>query len=230
MTNQLHEMSDTMSWKILVSAAKRALEEEGLSLTRVPGRGRSNVWEIKEDGRSKRVSIRTTRDRWFAFPPLKKGTEWKTLDKVEIVVVAAVDDREDPQSIEVYRFDAVDVRKRFDASYEARIEAGHVVRENYGMWVNLDVDDRGLPASVGAGLANEHEPIAVYRIEDLIGESGGEAVEARHGDKEEGDNKSEPFSVAPDNIAEVMDCARKRIASLSGMRLDAVRLDCRLET
>ena len=79
----------------------------------MPGRGRSNVWEVEENGRQRRVSIRTTKDRWFAFPPLQKGTKWKTLDDVDIVVVAAVDDRDDPRNVEVYRFDAEEIRRRF---------------------------------------------------------------------------------------------------------------------
>ncbi len=230
MTNRFNEMSDSKTWNILVRAARHALEENGLSPSRMPGRGRSNIWEIEEEGRRKKVSIRTTKNRWFAFPPVHGGAEWKTLDKVEIVVVAAVDDREFPQSVEVYRFDADEVRKRFDASYEARIEAGHIVRENFGMWVNLDVDDRELPVCVGAGLANEHAPIAVYQLEDVIKESSTERVEVAAGGEEGGDNESGPFSAAPDTIADVMEWARKRIATISGMRLEAVKLDCRLET
>ena len=230
MRNQFNELSDSKTWSVLVRAAKRALEEQGLSPSRLPGRGRSNIWEIEEERRRKKVSIRTTKDRWFAFPPLKNGTEWKTLDKVEIVVVAAVDDREDPRSVEVYRFDADEVRERFDASYEARIAAGHIVRENFGLWVNLDVDDRELPASVGSGLASKHAPIAVYPLEDVIEESGAETIEAAGGDEEEGDDESGSFNPSPGTIADVMEWARKRIATLSGMRLEAVRLDCRLET
>ena len=128
MANPFSEMPNHKIWTILVSAAKRALEERGLVASRLPGRGKSNVWEIEEDGRRKRVSIRTTRNRWFAFQPLSEGTQWKTLSDVEIVVVAAVDERDNPQSIEVYRFEADEVRKRFNASYAARIKAGHPVR------------------------------------------------------------------------------------------------------
>ena len=105
--------SDSRTWNILVGAATRALEGAGLAPKRVPGRGRSNIWEVEENGRRMRVSIRTTKDRWFAFPPLEKGTKWKTLDDVDIVVVAAVDDPDDPRQVEVYRFDAEEVRKRF---------------------------------------------------------------------------------------------------------------------
>lgn len=228
MSNQFSEMSDSRTWNILVSAATRALEGEGFEPKRVPGRGRSNIWEIEENGQQKRVSIRTTKDRWFAFPPLNGGTKWKTLDDVDVVIVAAVDDRDDPQSIELYRFDADEVRKRFDESYAARIQAGQTVKDNFGMWVNLDDDDRGLPASVGAGLAVEHSPIATYSIEELIGESGSEKTVV----SDDGDNvsESETSGREPHTIAEVMDWARKRIAILSGVRMETVKLDCRIET
>jgi hypothetical protein len=196
----------------------------------VPGRGRSNIWEVEESGRHKRVSIRTTKDRWFAFPPLKKGTKWKTLDDVDIVVVAAVDDLDDPRNVEVYRFDAEEVRNRFDASYAARIAAGQTVRDDFGMWLNLDGDDRGLPASVGAGLATMYPPITAFRLEELITEINAEPAAT----PEDGDATGAAAGVAiarePHTIGEVLDWARRHIATLSGVRMEAVKLDCRIET
>src|SRR5437764_14728201 len=91
--NLFNQMSDQQTWSILVRAAKRALEAKGFKLTRVPGRGRSNVWKIERQGKTQRASIRTTKDRCFAFPPLKRGTKWKTLDDVDVVIVAAAADR-----------------------------------------------------------------------------------------------------------------------------------------
>jgi len=228
MPNQFNEMSDSRTWSILVGAATRALEGAGFEPKRQPGRGRSNVWEIEENGARKRVSIRTTKGRWFAFPPMKKGTKWKTLDDVDIVVVAAVDDRDDPNGVEVYRFDAGEVRKRFDESYAARIQAGQTVKDNFGMWVSLDADDRGLPASVGAGLATEHAPIATYPLAELIAENGPETV----GGPGDGDTAADAEASGREakTIAEVMDWARKRIATLSGVHMEAVKLECRIET
>lgn len=226
MSNQFNEMSDSQTWNILVGAATQALEAEGFTPERVPGRGRSNVWEIEENRQRKRVSIRTTKDRRFAFPPLNKGTKWKTLDDAEIVVVAAVDDANDPKSVEVYRFDAKEVRKRFDDSYAARIEAGQTVKDNFGMWVNLDEDDRGLPASVGAGLATKHTPIATYRLEELIGASGSKETDASDDSSATG---TEAAGQEPHTIADVMNWARQRIASLSGVRAEAVKLDLKIE-
>ena len=198
----------------------------GFAPKRVPGRGRSNIWEVEENGRHKRVSIRTTKDRWFAFPPLNKGTKWKTLDDVAIVIVAAVDDRDDPRNVEVYRFDAEVVRKRFDASYAARIDAGQTVQDNFGMWLNLDVDDRGLPASVGAGLATVYPPIATFPLEKLIAETAAEPAVV----PADGEAVGTAATPAPQTIADVIDWARKRIATLAGARVEAVKLDCRIES
>ena len=174
----------------------------------------------------KRVSIRTTKDRWIAFPPLEKGTKWKTLDDVGIVVVAAVDDRDDPRNVEFYRFDAAEVRRRFDASYAARIDAGQTVRDDLGMWLNLDEDDRGLPASVGAGLATVYPQITTFPLEELTAEIPTQPAAV----PEDRDTAGTPATREPQTIADVMDWARKRIATLSGVRMDAVRLDCRIET
>ena len=215
---------------VLVGAAKRALEEEGLTPSRIPGRGMSNTWRIEEDGCHKRVSIRTSRNRWFAFPPLEEGKKWKTLDDVDIVVVATVDDRDAPRDIEVYRFDASEVRKRFDASYAARTQARHIVKDNFGMWVNLDAEDRDVPTSVGAGLAAEHEPIAIYSILELMGGNGAETVAVEAGKGVGNNDQNDASNVEPTTISEVLERARKHIATLSGVRMEAVRLDCRLET
>ena len=228
MSNQFNDMSDSQTWNILVGAATRALEDNGFEPERVPGRGRSNIWEIEEYGQRRRVSIRTTKNRWFAFPPLKNGTKWKTLDDVDIAIVAAVDDRDDPRNVEVYRFDATETRERFDASYAARIEAGQTVRDDFGMWVNLDEDDRGLPASVGSGLAVAYPPIATFPLDELIAKHEGEPTAASNRGESAGAGGA--ASGEPHTIAEVMDWARKCIATLSGVRTEAVKLDCRIET
>lgn len=96
------------------------------------------------------------------------------------------------------------------------------------MWVNLDEDDRGLPASVGSGLAIAYPPIATFALEELIGAHGGEP--AAVSDKVETVGASGATAEEPHTIAEVMDWARKRIATLSGVRAEAVKLDCKIET
>ena len=206
--------------RILVDAAIRTLAKPKVGLKRIPGRGKSNVWEIEEEGRVKRIAVRTTQDRWFAFPPMENGTKWKTLSDVDVVVVASVDDQHDPRRIQVYRFDADEVRKRFDESYAARTEAGQRHPDGYGMWVALDNDRRGLPASVGSGIAAEHAPIAICPL-------GEEADEEPEAADEKG--KEEVPGPEPETIAAVMSFARARIAELSGVPEEAVKLDCRIE-
>jgi hypothetical protein len=218
----LGEIPDQAAWHILVGAAKRAAREKGLELKREPGRGRSNVWKMEQNGKTKRVSIRTTRDRWIAFPPLQGGKKWKTLDNVDTVIVAAVDDPAHAKRVEVYLFEASEVRKRFDQAYAARAKAGQTLKDNYGMWVGLDKDQRGLPASVGSGLAEEHKPIAVYSVDELAAESG--AADTADSDFTDGEGGSQPGT-----IAEVMNWARERIATLSGVRTEAVKLDLKIE-
>jgi hypothetical protein len=226
MPNRFTEMSDQETWPILVNAAKRGLEAQGFKLTRVPGRGRSNIWEIEQQGKAQRASIRTTKGRWFAFPTLKHGKAWKTLDDVEKIVVAAVDDKDDPRKVQVYLFQAPEVRNRFNAAYAARTKAGLVVKDNFGMWINLDDDKRRLPTSVGAGLAADHQPIAEYSLDELLAE--GAPNTGLH--KDESDPvESEQSESPPRTIAEVMNWARRQIADLSGFPVQAVKLDLKIE-
>lgn len=168
MANQLEGFSETVKWRLMVEAAKRGAVAAGYTLNRMPGRGLSNVWMITNGGTSQKASIRTTRDRWIAFPPLEKGKKWKTLDQVDVVIVATVDDRDDPRNVEVYIFPAAEVRKRFDASYAARVAAGQTMRDNFGMWVALDQKGRNSPADVGSGIVDQYEPVAVIPIADLL--------------------------------------------------------------
>src|SRR2546429_123443 len=162
MVNRLEGLPETVKWHVMVEAAKRGAEAAGYTLDRVPGRGLSNIWTITRNGESRKASIRTTRDRWFAYPPLENGKKWKTLDDVEVVIVAAVDDRHEPENIEVYIFPTNDVRKRFDDAFAARTGAGQTVRNNFGMWVRLDQDTRNIPASVGSGIIDKYKPVAVF--------------------------------------------------------------------
>ena len=62
---------------------------------------------------------------------MEKGTKWKTLSDVDLVAVASVDDRDNPENIEVYLFPAADVRKRFNAAYKARTKGGLKVKDKF---------------------------------------------------------------------------------------------------
>lgn len=223
MPNQLEHLNETARWHTMVGAAKRGAEAQGYALARVPGRGLSNIWTITKNGKSQKAAIRTTRDRWFAFPPLADGTKWKTLSEVETVIVAAVDSRDEPENVEVYIFPADEVRSRFDAAYAARVKAGQVVKNNFGMWVSLDQDDRGIPASTGSGIVKKHKRVAIYPIKDLL--AGNETKVAEQVE----DEASADADAGPSTIAEVMDWARQRVADIAGVSPQAVKLDLKVE-
>jgi hypothetical protein len=228
MANRFLEMSDSDTWNILSTAISRAASEHGWALNRVPGRGRSNVWELNKDGKKQSASFRTTKDRWFAFPPLNAGTRWKTLDDADLVFVAAVDDRFDPRRVQIYQFPADEVRRRFNEAYSARIKAGSKVRDNFGMWVALDFDKRARPSAVGSGLAEKYDPIAVYDIDSLIdAPQGAESIEISTLGNPFEDGSSE--TEAPTTIAEVLTQARERVAAIAGVKFDAVKLELRIE-
>ena len=223
MANRLKEMGESAAWRLMVGAALRGAEECGFQLVRKPGRGLSNTWELTKGGKTRVASVRTTRDRWIAFPPLNSGKNWKTLDDVDLVLVSAVDDRLNPQNVDVYLFPADEVRKRFDDSYAARMKAGHTVRDDYGMWVMLDKGDPSVPGQVGCGLATDYPAIARYSLDELQETS---AETAREVDSATPDAADE---IEPTTVGEVLSWARARIANLSGVSTDAIKLDLRIE-
>jgi len=232
--NQFAGLTSKAVWRLLCEAAKRAMEAGGYELARVPGRGLSNVWLFERNGKRGSASIRTSRDRWFAFPPLKGGAKWKTLDDVDVVIVAAVDKADNPEKVEVYIFEADVVRKHFRAAHLARISAGHRVKDNFGMWLKLDRDDRGLATSVGSGLADQRPPVASYPIAELMAVAGSAlSVPAPAGSL-----AATVASFVPDEqaavrgnetISHIMATARERVAQLAGVRLEAVKLDVKIE-
>lgn len=228
MPNRLKDMGESAAWQLMVGAARRGAEKVGYVLTRRPGRGLSNIWRIEKEGHSSIASIRTTRDRWVAFPPLENGAKWKTLDDVQQVLVAAVDDPYDPQNVDVYLFPAAEVRKRFDASYAARIKAGHTIRDNYGMWIKLDAGDPTVPSQVGAGLADEYPAIARFSLDEL--DSDREPVETvSQPDATELEGAHESTVPALRTVGDVMAFARAQIAELTNMASEAIKLDLKIE-
>ncbi|WP_424579252.1 hypothetical protein [Bradyrhizobium sp. USDA 241] len=171
---------------------------------------------ITKWGKTRKASIRTTRDRWFAFPPLENGKKWKTLDEVDVVIVATVDDRHDPKNVEVYIFPAAEVRKRFDASYAARVAAGQTMRDNFGMWVALDKKERNSPADVGSGIVDHYKPVAVIPIADLLADADEEIAEAASADESAPDVDNDPPLTIPE--------AKRRLALTLGLKPENIKI------
>jgi hypothetical protein len=151
----------------MVSAAVRGAEAAGYAMTRQPGRGLSNTYEMLKDGKAQIANIRTTRDRYIAFPPLNGGKQWKTLDTSDLVLISAVDNTINPQNIEVYLFPGNEVRKRFNDSYAARTRNGRAARDDFGMWVMIDKGDDEIVSQIGHSLAIDYPAIAQFSIDEL---------------------------------------------------------------
>lgn len=228
MTNRLKEMGETASWRLMVSAAIEGARRAGYALERRPGRGLSNTYNVTKDGKTKSASVRTTRDRWIAFPPLDDGTRWKTLDDVELVLVSAVDDRLNPQNVDVYLFPADEVRRRFNASYAARTEQGHVVRNDYGMWVMLDKGDDQVPSQVGHSLALDYPAIARFSLDEL--ENGVQPDTKVMADEAVPEPKESAHDEVPllATVSDVLSFARTKIAVLTGMPAESIKLDLKM--
>jgi hypothetical protein len=228
MTNRLKKMGESPAWHLMVRGAVKGAEQAGYTLKRQPGRGLSNTYEVTKNGMTKIASVRTTRDRAIAFPPLDKGKRWKTLSNVELVLVSAVDDKDNPQEVDVYLFPADEVRNRFDASYAARTKAGHVVRDDYGMWITLDKGDSAVPSQVGHSLALDYPAIAHFTIDELEAEMGMGASDEDADAPVEPLDLAAPVEVELPTIADVLVFARKKIAALSGLPVEAISLDLKM--
>lgn len=228
MSTRLKDMGQGAAWRLMVRGALKGAEQAGYTLKRQPGRGLSNTYEMTKDGETKVASVRTTQDRWIAFPPLDKGKHWKTLDDVELVLVSAVDDRYNPQNVDVYLFPADEVRRRFDASYAARIAEGHTVRDDYGMWVLLDKGDDQVVGQVGHSLAVDYPAIAHFTIDELEGEvpdrSSGQDEEAAADPMDAERTVDDQLNT----IAEVLSFAREKIAALSGLPASSITLELKM--
>lgn len=194
-----------------------ALEAQGYALKKVPGRGLSSIWTYEKGEDKGRLAIRTSQDTWFAFPRHSEG--WKTLDSVDKVVVASVDNHDAPQQIEVYMFGAEEVRKCFNASRKARIDAGMIVKDGYGMWIKINViDHTNYPQGVGSGLGDIYPAIFVEPLAEDISNDMSFLEEI------------EPLSnIAPDtSIVDILDAAKLSISKRLGVPKSHVVLEMRL--
>lgn len=221
MSTPFRRLPSAERWRKLVSCARQGLEENGYQVRIVPGMGRQNVWFVKKDGVEKHASVRTTQDRHIAFPPLEGG-RWKTLDDVEQVVVASVDDRDRPRKAEVFIFPADDVRKRFNEAHAARIKAGRTMTPNFGMWVALDLRETGGVNDIASGIAENYQPISVIPLDNELPEPPERASSVLQTSGSARQNAGRP------NVQQALLNARREIAAITGVPLEQIRLELRI--
>lgn len=150
----------------LWEAGLETLKQRGWSVLRVPGAGKSSLRQITKDGQSKLVAIRTTQDRWMAFPRTKDDAGWLTLDDVDLVMAVSVDDTDEPKMALVHLFEQKDIKARYDRAYAARKRAGRSIPVGRGVWISLYREECASPVSlVGAGAGLAFPPIALVPLD-----------------------------------------------------------------
>ncbi len=195
----------------LFQNAVEALEKQGWTVERIPREGKSSVRRITKDGVTKTVSIRTTQDKWIAFPRNNKNDGWATLRDVDYVVAASVDDRDNPRFAQIHMIEGDEMRARFDRAYAARKAAGFVLPKGRGIWVSLYEKESNDPVShVGAGAGLAHPPIARVPLTGEKGAKAGKEMDALDVEMEE----------APLTIAE----AKRRLALSLGVNETDIKI------
>lgn len=145
----------------LLQIGYQTMEEEGWSLERVPGIGKSSVRRLVRGAESKLVSFKTTQDQWLAFSRTADDRAWSTLQDVDAVVVISVDDCGNPRNANVHFVDKNDLLARFDRAYAARKAAGHTIPVGRGVWISLYDAEKSSPVNlIGAGAGIAFPPIA----------------------------------------------------------------------
>ncbi len=141
----------------LFDVGVETLEGQGWAVERIPGAGKSSLRRITKNGKSKKVSIRTTQDTYIAFPRTQDDKAWVTLSEVDAVVAVSVDDGDNPKFALVHILPGDEMRDRFDRTYKARRAAKHSIPLGRGVWLSLYQDEATSPPHlVGAGAGNAH--------------------------------------------------------------------------
>jgi hypothetical protein len=200
--------------RALVDAALATLEQQGWAVAKVRGGGKGRVRRITKAGKSRLAVIRTTQDRYLAFPRAEDGA-WITLSDVDVVVAASVDDAVDPHFALVHIFDGDEMRQRYDRAYKARIDAGHSIPDGRGLWLALYEEESNAPGRVGAGAGLVHPPIAKVPLNG-VGRSGGRPSTDTPRKSADG----APDEYVPLTIAE----AKARLARTLGVDPSAIKI------
>src|SRR5262245_36789386 len=151
--------------RALIDAAFSVLKSKGWKVERVNGEVRGRVRRITLNGKSKLAAIRTSQDRWIAFPRTPDDKKWLTLSSVDVVVASVVDDPTNPRMAQVHMFDARDLEKRFDRTLAARRKVGHQIEVGRGLWLPVYEKHGDNPVYfVGGGIGVDSPAIATVPL------------------------------------------------------------------
>jgi len=219
MTNVSGTIEKRATRRGLFAFAVKALEDDGWTVSRVPRGGKASLRLITKGNMSHKVSIRTSQDAWIAFPRKRDGTGWVTLDDVDFVVAASVNDKINPTQARVHMIPGDEARARFERAYAARKKARHTLPVGRGIWLSLYDQDAADPVShVGAGMGRDYGTLATL---DLT--KGSMPVESEGTDdetEEEDDDRVVASADAPLTIAD----AKRRLAETLGVPESAIKI------
>lgn len=163
--------------KRLFEIGVETLQKQGWTVTKEK-LGKSSVRRISKNGESKLVSIRTTQDKWIAFPPKPDRKSFITLDDVDVVIAVSVDHGDKPREALVHWLPADDMRKRFNAALKARIAAKRVQPDRRGVWIPLyerEGDNPDNVSYIGGGAGLDYPAIAHVSMNGAVAPSGADA-------------------------------------------------------
>jgi hypothetical protein len=147
------------------------LRKQGWKVEKRKGFG-SSVRFISKGGKTQSISIRTSQDKWIAFPRNEQDSGWGTLSGVDFVLAVSVDDRHNPKFAKVHMIGAKEMLDRFDRAYAARRAAGYTIPLGRGLWLPLYYADEKDPVThVGGGAGLLHPPIAQVPLDPAAPES-----------------------------------------------------------
>lgn len=114
------------------------LDTEGWSYEKASGFGKKRIYRISRSGETYLVSAKTTQDTWFAYLPIDNGSSWQTLEDVDVVLVASVDNKENPREARVHWIPADRVSACLSASLaEALKRSNKAAHPTQGHWISL---------------------------------------------------------------------------------------------
>lgn len=204
----------------LFAFAERTLEREGWEVSRIPRGGKASLRLITRGAESYKVSIRTSQDTWIAFPRRTRSEGWVTLDEVDFVVAASVNDRHNPREARVHMIPGDDARARFNRAYAARERAGHTLPVGRGIWLSLyDVEADDPVSHVGAGMGIVYPPLAVADLtkQGLI-EAGD--TDDDPSEREDNDTSTAVGAERPLTLAD----AKRRLSESLGVPESAIKI------
>jgi hypothetical protein len=222
MTNVFGTPKKVATRRGLFAFAVQALEQEGWTVSRVPRGGKASLRQISRGKEAYRVSIRTSQDTWIAFPRDRSGKDgWVTLDDVDFVVAASVNDKLNPTEARVHMIPGDDARDRFNRAYAARRAANHIIPQGRGVWVSLYEEDGNNPVShVGAGAGLAHPPIGVLDLTKSSLPTGHDEEDV----DEEADDSEEAAASAPVEAPLTIPEAKRRLAATLGVPESAIKI------